>query len=531
MGGAALLVAGLGVVAPARADTVAPHRLPAAALDPESTRLDSLTRCSRPSRDPVPDGRPIVVTIPPGPSFTVGKIPASWWRRPPYGDPGWQLNLRGFMWIMPLAQRAYDDGQLRSLKALVDQVVAFHAQNPDPKSNAAGWDEGTALRRLGAENCLYLLTKDSRLVKGMVADVAVQYSWRYYGPPNHGVHNHGAMADHAVIRAGELLGRKDWINRSLNRLRASAPGAWGPTGVNREQSSGYHVFNATLWGWVADDFARHRGTRDAGTRLVRGLVAKANTISGWLTEPDGKLTVYGNSHVQPGYRHPSFVARSFRDDVAGVAVGRWSWSDPRTSYYVIRYGPGRWAHGQHDRVGVTWSTQGLRVLVNPGGAPYDSKNVYRTYALSPRSHNVAYPDRGTFTGSPARFVSTVQKASWHTWNFTDAQFGVTHARQISVIRDTRKLVVKDTIARRAFRQYWHLDPRWAYRGRSRTGHSLWFTSGSHRLVVTTSGVGSVVAGATRPFAGWNFPTSTTRVKAAEIVVRATSTATTTFTVD
>ncbi|HVN13376.1 MAG TPA: hypothetical protein VMT69_14875 [Kineosporiaceae bacterium] len=129
----------------------------------DAVLVDPNTQCGAPAADPVPDGQPIVVSIPPGPSFTVGQIPATWWKTPPYGDGGWQLQLRGFTWVQPLAQRAYLDGQAQSLAALVEQTLAFHAQNPDPgtststttaNANAWGWDEGTALRRLGAENCL-----------------------------------------------------------------------------------------------------------------------------------------------------------------------------------------------------------------------------------------------------------------------------------------------------------------------------------------------------------------------------------------
>ena len=540
---AALVVAvPIAVAAPlsSSATTVEPHRFATATLEPEVQALqaaapieDTTKHCGTAAPDPVPDGVPIVVSIAPGPSFTVGMIPTSWWRTPPYGDSAWQLQLRGFIWLSALAQRAYQDGQQDSLKALVDQVVAFHAQNPDPNTNDAGWDEGSALRRLDAENCLYSLTKDARLVTGMQADVAVQYGWRFYGPPyKAAVHNHGVMADHAVIRAAVLLGRTDWLNRSLDRLQAAAPGAWTPQGVNREQSSSYHVFNTLLWGWVADDFDAYRGAGNPASKLIRSLVTKAKTVSSWLTEPDGKLNVYGDATAEKGYPNASFTARTFKDDVAGLAVGRWSWKDPRTSYYVLRYGPKRWGHGQQDRVGITWSTQGLRVLVNPGRALYDSKNLYRTYAAAANSHNVAVPDKRTIdTTAAAKLVSTVQRAAWHTWNFTDTLYGVRHDRQISVLRDTRSLVCTDTVRGRVFRQYWHLDPAWNYAGRSASGRTMWFTAGSHRLKVTSTAVLSRLRASTSPVAGWNFPTAGIRVGASELQVKASSTAKTIFTVD
>ncbi len=227
--------------------------------------------CGVAAPDPVPDGQPIVVALPPGPGFTVGQLPALWWKNPPYGDSGWQLSLRGFMWLPSLAHRAYNDGQHESLNALVEQLLAFHSQNPDPgtgttlsttQANAWGWDEGTSMRRLLAENCLYMLTKDPRLTAPMLADIAVQFGPRFYGPPNHAVHNHGTMADRANLVAARLLGRKDIQNKVVARLEANAPAAFTAAGTSKEQSSGYHVFNMQLWGWVADDLQARTGAGD-----------------------------------------------------------------------------------------------------------------------------------------------------------------------------------------------------------------------------------------------------------------------------
>src|SRR3954454_20353205 len=120
--------------------------------------------CGPAAAAPVPDGEPIIVSLPPADPFTVGKIDPNSWRNPPSADPTWRLNYLGLMWMKPLARRAAMDGQLQSLPTLVAQAAAFHRQNTDPKSNLYGWDEGTALRRLETENCLYSLSKSSTLI-------------------------------------------------------------------------------------------------------------------------------------------------------------------------------------------------------------------------------------------------------------------------------------------------------------------------------------------------------------------------------
>lgn len=494
--------------------------------------------CGPAAPDPIPDEEPIVVKIGFGPSFTVGEIPATWWRQPPYGDSGWQLQLRGMLWVPALAQRAYQDGQTASLQTLVDQVLAFHRQNPDPgtrtatstaNANAWGWDEGTAFRRLSVENCLYAATKDARLPAAMAAEVDVEFGPRYAGPPRFAVQNHGVWADLTIVRSADLLGRRDWASRSINRLLANAPKPWTPTGTTNEQSSSYHLFNVSLWRQVVDMMTAH-AVAEKSVATVRNLVNKADRVSPWLTEPDGRIVVLGDSDASVGFTRSRWTARTFRDDRAGLIVGKWSWTDPTAMYYTIRYGPPRIAHGQEERAGITWSPKGLRVLVGPGKAPFDPAGNYRAWGRSPLAHNVSTADRRTLdTKAWVTLKASTIRGPSHAWSTQDRLFSLGHVRTYAILRDTRTLNVKDTYdGRAAFRQYWHLAPSWTLRYSSRDGKRLRFATTGATLNVTTTGVAHVFRGVTRPVAGWNFPDGNSRVAANEIQVQAAGTATTTF---
>jgi hypothetical protein len=529
-------VGGTTVLAPSTQAVVKPD--PPHVLPPLPAAAAADTGCGAAAADPVPDGAPITVKLGSGPTFTVGAIPPSWWRKPPYGDAGWQLQLRGMIWAAPLAQRADQDGQVGSLRALVDQVLAFHRQNPDPgtgtaastaNANAWGWDEGTALRRLATENCLYTVTKDLRLAAAIAADVRVEFGRRYYGPPRYIAHNHGVWADLGVVRAADLLGRKDWATRSINRLLTDAPKPWTPAGTSIEQSSSYHTFNVELWAQVADMLAAH-GVSPASVKRVRDLVIEAGRVSAWLTEPDGRLVVLGDSEASAGVRLPPWTARTFRDDRAGLIVGRWSWTDPATTYYTLRYGPPRIAHGQQERAGITWSPQGLRVLVGPGKAPFDPAGSYRAWGTGPAAHNVSTVDgRALDRKAWVSVKASTVRPTAHTWATQDRLFGVGHVRTYAILGNTGTLTVKDTYDGRAvFRQYWHLDPGWALTSRSPDGKRLRFASAGRTLTVTSTGMAAVLRGVARPVAGWNFPDGSSRVPADEIQVKAAGTATTTF---
>jgi hypothetical protein len=492
----------------------------------------TLTGCGPPAATAVPDGQPIVVKLPPAAAFTVGKISTSMWVHPSVSDPAWQLSFYGFMWLHPLAQRAAQDGQQESLAALVDQIVQFHALNPDHGRSEHGWDEGASMRRLTAESCLYQITQSKRLVSGMTADANVLLGPRYYGPPYHQVHNHGVMANLALLRAAGLLGNRQWRLTATARLRNESTVAFSRKGVSLEQSSSYQALNINLWARAAEAL-EDAAPADPAVRTLRQVLAKARRVLAWYTEPDRNLVLIGESDEGAGTTRSKAQDRVFRDDQAGLGVGRWSWSDPRTSYYTVRYGPPMRAHGQQDRGGVTWSALGTRVLVGPGRYTYDAASRYYPYAKRPASHNVAFPARGTLVNS--RSVS-VRKMSYtstrQAWQFADSLYGTAHARALVVDAKARRLTATDAFGRRTwFVQKWHLDSAWRLASVGDHGRTAVFTrSGGRRLVLSTTGSISVRRGSTRPVAGWYFPGLGQRRTNVEVTVSARGTATTTFTI-
>jgi hypothetical protein len=483
--------------------------------DPTAT-----ARCGDPAADPVPDGQPIVVTIPPAGPFTVGAIPATSWRSPPVADPSWRLNFQGLMWMKPLARRAAMDGQSQSLAALVAQAVAFHAQNPDPKNDNYGWDEGTSLRRLETENCLFSLTGSATLAAGMTAEAAVLLGSRYYGPPGKAVHNHGLMANLQLVRAATLLNRTTWKDTAIRRMIYEAPLSFSKVGTSFEQSSMYQQTNASLWDQAAHLLATTPGSEAAGATIGR-TVAAAYKMFTWLTEPDGRIVQVGDAEEMPGRPADLGANRVFRDDQAGWLIGRWAWTNPGTPYYTIRYGPARRAHGHHDRAGgVTWSIKGLRVLVGTGLFTYDPASNYLAYQRNPQGQNVAIPDKGTAGGGTSVITRATYRAATHKYTLQDTVYGRTHVRGVTVDRDLPRIAVSDAFGKTSvWRQSWHLDPKWTLI--SSTSTKLVFSHPSgHRLTVGTTGrVSSVRRGVTRPPQGWHFPAFGSRVQAAEITVR------------
>ncbi|MDO5627116.1 MAG: heparinase II/III family protein [Mobilicoccus sp.] len=489
--------------------------------------------CGFASTTPVPDGSLPAVSMPPAAPWNIGAMTRTHWAQPAVADPTWRLWFYSLRWTRPVAKRAYDDGQTRTLAKVLSQIDSFYRLHPDTGKPLMGWDEGTSLRRLETLNCLYILTGDPRLERHMAAEVAVQFSPRYYGPPYAPVHNHGLMANLRVKHAGELTGRRDWVDRSRARIHSESALAFTRQGTSVEQSSDYHLINRTMWLDAANRLEAS-SPGDPVAKDIRARMEKAAVVGRWLTAPDGDLVQIGDSRRTPGLRPLGTErARAFRDDEAGLIAGRWSWTDPDTSHYTLRYGPARWAHGHHDKGAVTWSTAGTRVLVGPGYFSYDWSDRFAARARTAQAQNASWPVRGRLdvrASAIARYGEG-NTANRHVWRVSDRVYGVSRSRTVQVEDPARRLVVTDAYpARTAIRQSWHLDPAWDLvnvRGRTL---NLRHADGRTLQITTTGTIVSHRKGSTNPLEGWNYPGPRQRTQNWQITLGGSGTMTTTFTV-
>lgn len=493
-------------------------------------------RCVAASRTPVLDGEPITVTLPPVAPFTIGTLGGTQWKNPPHTDPSWRLGWYSFRWLTPLVQRAVDDGQTASAKALVDQFLRFYREYPDPGRAIVGWDEGNSLRRLENLNCVYALTKDRRLVAAMQTEANVLFGNRYYGPPYRPVHNHGLMANLRLIEAGTLVGRSDWVTRAQARVRSELGLAFSKQGTSNEQSATYQDINAEMWAQAANTLAAlsPAGEQDSTVRQIRANVARARAVAQWLTEPDGNYVQIGDSTNTKGKPAPNRTEKFFRDDAAGFAMGRWSWNDPNTTYYTLRYGPARYGHGHPDKGAVTWSTAGVRVLVGSGYFGYDTTDRFVRWQQTPASANVAFPVGATMNRTSMKMLSQAVRSRHHVLRVTSNVYPRTHTRSVNVNDTTQSITVADHFAGvGAADQMWHLDPAWQLVSAPRNTKVARFRhpSGKTLEMRTSAVLASAKRGGTNPVTGWNFPTTGERKAAWELRVRwSRGSATTTFTV-
>lgn len=470
------------------------------------------------------DGDPVQVHMLPGPDFILDETSPNWWRTPPVVDGVWRLAYRSFLWAQPIAYKANSLGFDATYAQVVDQVKRFYTENPDPgvtNATAWGWDEGTSARRLATLNCLYQLRADAELIPLMAKELVVLQCPRYYGPPCNVIHNHGLMANIAIWRAGNLTGNTAWTDLAETRLNAEIPQAFDAAGFMKEQSSGYHVTNLKLWQLAADLI---------GGSVIEPHLVRARAAASFLYWPDGNdkfVQLGGGTGETPGIPFPGPQAATYlQDDTYGWMVGRFSWTDPLTTYYAVRYGLFRAYHGTNDRPAITWGTLGERVLVEPGSFGSDPADPYVSYQGWLNAQNHAIPARLAFRNVNVQRASSVVYSTQHAQTFTDQQWGPTrpHTRWVAVYNTDHRLLVRDTfpndgalsLTDNTISQYFHLDPTWTLTASA--AKTADFRSASGRLLhmTTTGSISSMLRGQTRPPAGWHFPSTGVRLWSYEI---------------
>ncbi len=450
--------------------------------------------------------------------FTLGAIPTRWWVTPPVNSVVFSLYYGGLMWVPPVATAAAARGDTATVSALVSAVATLLAANPDPGRAVHGWDEGTNLRRQQALNCLWRVSGgDTRLLPAIEATSRANLDPnRYYGPPKRAVHNHGLMANLALLDAGSLHHNAQWTGTALARTVRDSAGAWTRGGIAHEQSGAYGIFNLSLWSMAADAIAAYPGT-EATVARIRADLTRARASYAHLTTPAGAVVPYGDGNPVRGITAPQ-PAGAFRDDVAGVAAGRWSWADPATTYYLLRYGTSRRMHGHQDRGALVWTTLGVPVLVDVQTYGNDVNLPDAAWCRTPTAHNTQVPrGRALDLNAPVALTRATRSGSAHAYTLADRLYGQNHVRTW-VIDNARHAVRLTDTTPSAATTLLHLDPGWRLSSVARDRTSVILVNGPRRLRVAGTGTFTVLRGSRRPIAGWVYPAAGTRVAAVQLVI-------------
>lgn len=362
------------------------------------------------------------------------KLDKSGWTTTNPKDPSWVLWFQSLNWLVPLA--------LDNPDVAVKVFQERDALLPDPGSSTSnrerkpvGWTQGQFRTRLETATCLYTMTGDERLIP--IATRLAQANmdpYRYPGPPDHPVHNHGTMSNIALVQAGRAFDKQGWIDVAVQRFSRDLPEVFSKCGMMWEQSSTYQEHNVSLWSRAA--------------RTLEVDLDRPEFALGALVRPDGVLEAIGDGQPEPGMQ-PNGGSLWCAD--TGWAAG----SPDESTHFTVHFGPAAARHGHQDHGGITWYAFDTAVLSDRG--LYDKKRDSRfSFAKSMAAHSVFEPV-GAVKYNP---TTTGRRLSKSSFVLNDSADGISRQRAITV--DANQLSVTDRASgAKKWIQHWQLAPGWS----------------------------------------------------------------------
>lgn len=457
----------------------------------------------------------------------------------PFTDPSRVMWFRSLLWLSVAAVDAAEKGNRALADQLAEHAKVAAASVPDPGSatpekrklaSALGWDAGTTMRRAESLLCLSAVTGVEPLRKLMNAQgFALIDPQRYGGPPRRNVSNMGMLANLALLDLAKALNQPDFKQIALGRLIRDQSEVFSDRGWVREGSTSYHSVNVDGWRDV-QEILRNQGYAAEANAMEPRLAAATETAA-QLIGPTRAQALIGNSRPTDVVLRPKpKTARPLLhlDSAGGLAVGRWSWTDRRTTWWTAQNRLVRGPHGHDDNLSITWQTAGVPVLIDPGQPDYDRKNNQMTaWSASAVAHNRPVPPKPRRDSTKVRQLKVVRSGQVDEIRMVTSDQGPLQTRRVLIDAQRRSVEVVDDGGHK-MTQYWHLGPGWT--SKSVTSHAAVLTGPGGRVLTVTSPEGriSALAGSMDPIGGWHVVGFERLLPATELRVSGSRNLTTTF---
>ncbi|GAA3224787.1 heparinase II/III domain-containing protein [Nonomuraea helvata] len=374
------------------------------------------------------------------------------WTANPHGNRSWALNLHALRWMGRLVAEYERSGDRAYLDRASDLAEQWIRGNPRgrPHISPWAWAEHAVALRAPALVCLSEHVRTPLLWESLAEHGEILADSALYRAG----HNHGLDQDIALLVVGCRLGRARWRDLAVRRMTASAELAIDEQGVLQEQAPRYGLYVHRRLGVAL------RAIGESGAEPPQALIARRKALEAYVahaTQPDGCLAPIGDSPADAradGFPHEGPVVRVFD---GGYVFGRTAWDDPGSAFYSIRFGPGRRLHGHEDHLGVTYSAQGRRILVEAGFHSYE-RTGYAEWTRSPEAHNVPIAEGVFRPGTPTRLVGSSVGPSCQSFELADDAYGPERTRRVRVDHGPDLMAVHDSVARGTLRSLWHFDP-------------------------------------------------------------------------
>ena len=183
--------------------------------------------------------------------FPVFRLPVNpTWRENPYRDNNWAFRYHTLRWVVPLIRTWNATGDAWYVRRATYLTRDWLRDNPRsaPRSRAAWGDLQTAWRAMVLACFIETVPGATWARTALIAHARVLALSSFY----RGTGNHALGQDRALIVAGCVLRRSDWVRLGVARLTRLVVGSVDSQGVTNEQAVFYQLYNYQGYQGAAD---------------------------------------------------------------------------------------------------------------------------------------------------------------------------------------------------------------------------------------------------------------------------------------
>ena len=322
------------------------------------------------------------------------------WTTDPLGAHRYRQNLHKLRFVEPLLWSYAVSADLDDLRHASEIVLDWVEQNPLDGEGvpAEAWADKVIGDRapyvaytLRAAACEAMLSRDERRsLLGSIGDHARALASQERFVPD----NHGLFVDLGLLRLVEffpfLEHADDWRDLARERFESTLRGRLSE-GVWLEHSSAYQLLAIR----AVEAFLAEQG----GDEELGGLLLEMREAAAWFVRPDGEITQFGDSNLEPvpewAGEGASELAgmRVFFD--AGFAFVRVPSEAGELGYLAVTDGFHNHTHKHADELSFELFDRGVPVVTDTGLYDKDPGPV-RDFVVSVRSHSVLTVDQLEF---------------------------------------------------------------------------------------------------------------------------------------
>jgi hypothetical protein len=336
------------------------------------------------------------------------------WKENPENNTTWQLYYENLLFVSFLNHTYQDTKDIAYHDQAKKYVINYISHHPslDQKTSEYTWyDHATAFRTLHVLQTiadeLELDNPDVDFIKKAFEHISLNVIFMT-DPIHYSVHNHAIMMDRTLLYLAKITKSNADLSNKLRDIAATRSldnfnKIIDPTGLAREHSTTYHIFNYNLYKSIFDLIGKENIDPSMMVKYLR-----MNDILLQLVKPDLKFPLWGDSQIEivnqemiekfgndkrlqdltKNYALLSMV--SFENNIATLRT-----NTPDKGYLCLFANYYSKVHKHNDDLSFIFQTLGTDIFTDQGYYAYDQ--TYRPQLISALAHNTVVVNNSDYS--------------------------------------------------------------------------------------------------------------------------------------